>query len=517
MTREEAGHVNKPDLGALADRQDLETLFRLANVVYSITDLQPLLEHVIDLAIQHVNAERGVIFLRDVHDELFPTAARSLYPEEIVDAQQVALSVIQAAVQDKDGILAANVQTDPRFKSESAIHYNILSVICLPLTRGEQVLGALYLDHGKQQGAFTDRDHLFLRRFAQLAGPAIESARERESYQMENRYLREVATTTADFPEIITNSPRILSILETVELVASSDVSVLITGESGTGKELIARAIHFQSPRRDNKFVAQNCASIPEALLESELFGHKKGAYTGATREKAGLFEVADGGTLLLDEIGDLSLSSQAKILRALQEGEVRRLGSNRSVRVDVRIISATNKNLHDQIRKGLFREDLFYRLNVVTIKLPRLADRKEDIPLLSRHFLTLFSNRLGKALGGFDKRAMDLLCRYSWPGNVRQLKNEMERLAILLSDGERIQPESLSEVIQQESLLKSGEAGGSKLKDSLDAVQRRMLVEALQKYRWNKTKAADDLGITRRGLIKMIERFDLDRRKRQR
>jgi len=500
-----------------ADRQDLETLYGLAGVVHSFTALQPLLENLVDLALRHVNAERGVLFLRDARGDLYPTAARSLYPSELVDAQKVALSVVQATVHVKQGIRTDNIQTDPRFHSESAIHFNILSVMCLPIFRGETVHGALYLDHGKRQGAFTERDHVFMKCFCDLASSAIESAVERERYHIENRYLRQVAATDADFPEIVTNSAQILSILETVELVAASNVSVLIAGESGTGKELIARAIHFKSSRRDKKFITQNCASIPETLLESELFGYRKGAYTGATHDKPGLFEVANGGTLFLDEIGDLSLSSQAKILRALQDGEIKRIGDSKPVKVDVRILSATNKDLQEQIRKSLFREDLYYRLNVVTVKLPPLRDRREDIPLLARHYLGLFSARMGKHLSGFDAEALEMLAAYAWPGNVRQLKNEMERLAILLNDGELVGPANLAEVVQQSALLHPSESGASKMKDSLDSIQRKMVVDALQKYKWNKTRAADDLGITRRGLIKMIERFDLDRRKKLR
>lgn len=499
------------------DRQDLETLFRLANVVHSFTELQPLLENLVDLAIQHLNAERGVVFLSTGSGEISPTAARSLYPAELVDAQKVALSVVQSAVADREGKLSDNVQTDPRYHSESAIHYNILSVLCVPLVRGSRALGAIYVDHGKQQGAFTERDHTFLKCFANLAASAIESAQDRENYRLENLYLRQVASAELGFEEIISNSPKILSILETIELVAQSNVSVLIMGESGTGKELIARAIHFKSPRRERKFITQNCASIPETLLESELFGHKKGSYTGATHDKPGLFEVADKGTLFLDEIGDLSLSSQAKILRALQEGEIRRIGDNKPIKTDTRILSATNKDLQEQIQRGLFREDLFYRLNVVTIKLPPLRDRREDISLLARHYLNLFSSRLGRRNSGFDPRALEMLSAYDWPGNVRQLRNEMERLVIVLQEGEMVSPQQLSEPIQQASILNQSGDGGSKLKDSMEAIQKKMLLDALGRYHWNKTRVADELGISRRGLLKMIERFELDRRKRPR
>jgi len=496
-------------------KQDLETLYRLAQVVHSFTELEPLLENLIDLSIQHVNAERGVIFLKDAKGDVTPTAACSFIPDDLVDARKVALSVVQASMADQEGIVSENAQRDPRFQSESAVHYNILSLLCVPLVHRKKTVGALYLDHGKKQGAFTERDHRFIGCMASLAASAIIAAQDVENYRLENKYLREIASTDHGFGEIISNSPKIVSILETVELVASSNVSVLIVGESGTGKELVARALHYKSDRREEKFVTLNCASIPESLLESELFGHTKGAYTGATHDKPGLFEVASKGTLFLDEIGDLSLSSQAKILRVLQEGELRRIGGNDPVEVDVRILSATNMDLLEQIQKGHFREDLFYRLNVVTIKIPPLRERQEDIVLLARHYLNLFSNRLGKASPPFGRESLEMLNAYDWPGNVRQLRNEMERIAILIGDGESVHPSHLSEVIQQ-SFLMTSKPGGSRLKDSMDSIQKKMVLDALQKYRWNKSQAAKDLGVSRRGLLKMIERFELDRRKRR-
>ncbi|NMC00122.1 MAG: sigma-54 factor interaction domain-containing protein, partial [Thermoanaerobaculaceae bacterium] len=221
------------------------------------------------------------------------------------------------------------------------------------------VLGAIYLDHGKKEGAFSERDSNFLKAFVKLSVPTINHLLEKESIGTAAVFSGEKSSYEREYPEIITNSQLMLSIFDTLDLIAPSNVSVLILGESGTGKELIARAIHTKSQRRDKRFIVQNCASIPETLLESELFGYRKGSYTGATHDKPGLFEVADGGTLFLDEIGDLSLSSQAKILRALQDGEIRRIGDNTPIKVDVRIISATNKDLQEQIFKGLFREDL--------------------------------------------------------------------------------------------------------------------------------------------------------------
>ncbi len=505
----------KDELAGLKDRADLETLFRLSNVLNSYTEVNELLDSLVDLAIENLNAERGVIFLVDNAGALYPTASRSLYPDDLVDAQNIAFSVVKEAVKEKEGLLTSNIQKDERFHSESAVHYNILSIICVPLIYRDKVLGAIYLDHGKREGAFSERDSNFLKAFVKLSVSTVNHLIEKENITI-GGYSVNNSSYEREYPEIITNSPQMISIFETLDLISPSNVSVLILGESGTGKELIARAIHTKSSRRDRRFIVQNCASIPETLLESELFGYRKGSYTGATHDKPGLFEVADGGTLFLDEIGDLSLSSQAKILRALQDGEIRRIGDNTPIKVDVRIISATNKDLQDLIFKGLFREDLFYRLNIVTIKVPPLRERKEDIPILARHFLTAYCQKLGKHYAGIEKNAIDVLSGYSWPGNVRQLKNEMERIAILLQEGELVTSDRISEVIQQAVLIKSSSDSRS-LKDVLENVQQRMVIDALSKYKWNKTKAAEELGITRRGLLKMIERMGLDRRKKKR
>jgi len=504
------------ELSKIEDRKDLETIFRLASLLHTFSDSQSLLENLINLAIEHLNAERGVIFLKDKAGVLYPTAARSLYPDDLVDAQKVARSVVEEAMSKKEGLVTSNAQTDPRFHSESAVIYNILSVICVPLEHRDNILGAIYLDHGHKSGAFSERDNLFLKAFMKLSVSVIYHLLEMESVESQKVFISDYSGGEQGYPEIITNSSQMISIFETLDLIAPSNVSVLILGESGTGKELVARAIHSKSPRRDKRFITQNCASIPETLLESELFGYKKGSYTGATHDRPGLFEAADGGTLFLDEIGDLSLSSQAKILRALQEGEIRRIGDNTPIQVDVRILSATNKDLQEQIYKGLFREDLFYRLNIVTIKMPPLKDRKEDIPILARHFLTNYCQKMGKHYAGIDADALETLSSYNWPGNIRQLKNEMERIAILIQDGETVHSRYLSEVIQSSVLVKSS-SDSRKLKDTLENIQQKMLVDALAKHKWNRTKAAEELGVTRRGLIKMIERMGLDRRQQKR
>jgi two-component system response regulator HydG len=293
-----------------------------------------------------------------------------------------------------------------------------------------------------------------------------------------------------------------------IRAVAPSEASVLILGESGTGKELVARALHEGSPRRARPLVTVNCAALAENLLESELFGHEKGAYTGAQRQREGRFVQADGGTLFLDEIGEMAVSLQAKLLRALQEGEVQRLGSDRPLRVDVRVIAATNRDLESEVRDGTFREDLYYRLNVIALRVPALRERAGDIPLLAAHFLNRFAARNRKAFRGFSPRAMDLMLRHPWPGNVRELENVVER-AVILAPGELV-----TEADLPASLREAGDApqqdvapGGQ----SLEEVEREAIVRTLEQTGNNKSEAARVLGVTRVTLRSKMKKFGLE------
>jgi transcriptional regulator with PAS, ATPase and Fis domain len=286
---------------------------------------------------------------------------------------------------------------------------------------------------------------------------------------------------------------------------------VLIEGETGTGKELIAAAVHYRSRRRDKLFVAQNCAALAESLLESELFGHKKGSFTGAVDEKKGLFEIADGGTLFLDEITETPMSLQSKLLRALQEGEIRPVGATTPKHVNVRIVAATNRNLEEEVARGRFREDLYYRLKVFPIRLPPLRERRDDIPLIAGHFLKRYCDEIGKPVGGFSQQAMELMTAYNWPGNVRELQNEVQRLVIQCEPGAFATPELLSPRIRQvEGLI--GRAGVTKgtLKEMMDSVEKFFLIESLRDHGNNKTNSAKSLGITREGLHKKLRQFGI-------
>ena len=340
----------------------------------------------------------------------------------------------------------------------------------------------------------------------------LKKAEERERLKRENTRFKHIAEQEYDLKNIITEDKQLLEIFKLIKKVADYNTTVLITGESGTGKELIARAIHYYGKRKDKLFVAVNCGAIPAALLESELFGHVKGAFTDAVRNKPGLFEEADAGTMFLDEIGELPKELQVKLLRVIQEGEIRRVGDSKSKKIDVRIIAATARDLSEEIKKGSFREDLFYRLNVVNINLPPLRERKGDIPTLARHFLKIYSDKFGKPLKGIDKEAMDAISSYQWPGNVRELENVMER-AVILEDADVIKTDSLPFVNPPSPMgtdLKSVPMGNISIKKAEETLERELIKKALGMTNGNKTKAAELLEISHRALLYKIKGYGL-------
>ena len=339
----------------------------------------------------------------------------------------------------------------------------------------------------------------------------IERAMEHTRLKEENRLLRETLGQQFDSQNIIGKSPAMLRLLETVSQVAPSEATVLISGESGTGKELIAGAIHFNSLRKDGPFVKINCAAITETLLESELFGHEKGAFTGADRRKEGRFRQAHGGTLLLDEVSEMSLMMQVKLLRALQEREFNRVGGEATIQVDVRVIAATNKDLMEQINDGAFREDLYYRLNVVELEVPPLSHRKEDIPLLAQHFLATFVAKNRKEIKGFTPQAMDNLIRYDWPGNVRELMNAVER-GVVLARTDYLDVTDFafmrSSMLQTDRDSADSAALSVKGDAPLEEIEKAAILSTLQAAGGNKSEAARRLGITRKTLHKKLKAY---------
>ncbi|WP_437818771.1 sigma-54-dependent transcriptional regulator [Sorangium sp. So ce1078] len=340
----------------------------------------------------------------------------------------------------------------------------------------------------------------------------LRKAEEREALRRENRALRQEIRRENLFEEILAKSPPMQVIFKTIAKVADYKTTALITGESGVGKELVARAIHRRSGRRGGPFVAVNCGAIPENLLESELFGYKRGAFTDAVNDRAGLFEQANHGTLLLDEIGELPLSLQVKLLRVLQEETIRRLGDNKDIKVDVRILAATHRDLLAETQAGRFREDLFYRINVLPIAIPPLRERREDIPILMDHFLARNNARFGINIRGFEPEARRLLLEYRWPGNVRELENTVER-AMVLCEGERIGEADLPERIREardpiQMQLTSGELS---IKKTSRVIEEILIRRALQKTKGNRTKAAEVLEISHRALLYKIKDYRID------
>jgi transcriptional regulator with GAF, ATPase, and Fis domain len=427
----------------------------------------------------------------------------------------VSRSLLKKVQQERGAVLLANAGEE--LGSKSVAGAKILSTMGVPLFGGDEVLGIMQVDNRAAAGIFRERDLETLTIFASHAARALHAARLFQRVQVaearlsgEVRFLKKKEAARR-LPAIIGDSTGMRRVLELVEKVKDTRVTVAIEGETGTGKELIASLTHYQGARRDALFVAQNCAAMPESLLESELFGHKRGSFTGADQDKKGLFELAHGGTIFLDEIGEMSLGLQAKLLRALQEGEIRPVGSSAVKHVDVRVISATNRNLEEMVAKGTFRQDLFYRLRVFPIRLPPLRERREDISALVRHFIDRYASEMNRDIAGLSAEAQDCMMNYAWPGNVRELENECQRIVIQAEPGAIVRPEHLSpRVRQMENFLDRVGPRKGLLKDQLDQVERWILGEALREHGNNKSATARDLGITREGLHKKLSKFGM-------
>jgi transcriptional regulator with GAF, ATPase, and Fis domain len=429
--------------------------------------------------------------------------------------------VFRKVVSERAAVLAADAPREVG-ETESLMGAQIRSVLGVPLWKGDDILGVLQVDNRESTGVFTRDDLDVCAVLAYSASLAVANARlvqrlraAEERLKKENAFLktREESRRVGGKGEqpIVGQSPPMRALFEQLAKVVDTRVTVLIEGETGVGKELVAAAVHYRSRRRAQLFVSQNVAAMPENLLESELFGHRKGSFTGAHEDKKGLFEIADGGTLFLDEVTEMPLSLQSKLLRVLQEGEIRPIGATQEKRVNVRIVAATNRHLEKEVAAGRFREDLYYRLNVFPIRVPPLRERREDVPRLAEHFLKRYSAELGRPVAGFAQQTMELLQAYAWPGNVRELQNEIQRLVIQIEDGAFVVPELLSPRIRQVgSVVERVKPAKGTLREMMDQFERWLLIEALREHQNNKTAAAKTLGITREGLHKKLRGFGL-------
>jgi len=493
----------------------------LSDVVSGIADaallLVPRATHATIVLRQEPDAEgtesrKSVGFVPVVTRVRGPSGPRA--PEAAV---RVTRSVVRKVISERAAVLAADAPSET-FSSESLLGASIRSTIGIPLWKDDAILGVLQLDNRDAPAMFEARDVDALGVLAVSASLAIANAEliqrlrlTRAELRKENQYLRGRERARTAEVQIIGESKAMAELLRQLDKVVDTRVSVLIEGETGVGKELIANRVHDRGKRRDKLFVAQNCAAFPENLLESELFGHKRGAFTGATDEKKGLFEIADGGTLFLDELGELPLALQAKLLRALQEGEIRPIGATQSKQVNVRIVAATNKNLETEVKAGRFREDLYYRLKVFPIRVPPLRERRDDIAPLARFFLDRYTREMAKSVPGFAQETLEILAAYDFPGNVRELENEVQRLVIQADEGAFLTPELLSPRVRQiETVLLSAGAAKGSLKEMVDQVERHILIDALREHGNNKTAAAKTLGITREGLHKKLKQLGI-------
>lgn len=405
-------------------------------------------------------------------------------------------------------LIVNDVETDSRFYGDisKSIDFPTYSILAVPMIVRDKCVGLFEIINKKDKKYFTQVDLQWLEIFAVQAAIAIENAKYLEKARDEIGYLRDQISTDKGYHVLIAKSPVIVEKLDLIERVAKTDSSVLILGESGVGKELIAEQVHLQSNRKNGAFVRVNCAALPEGLLESELFGHVKGAFTDAIQNRRGRFELADGGTIFLDEIGDMPLKLQAKLLRVLQQKTFERVGSSETVTVDVRIVAATNRDIDGQVKRGEFRSDLYYRLNVLPIYVPPLRQRKEDIPALAEFFLKKFSRETKKQFSGFTDQAIEQMLSYSWPGNVRELENAVERAVVIAK--EKII--SARDLLIGDVATGRDEYRGKSLKDALTIFKKHFIASGLDEHKWNQTETAKVLDIQRTYLSRLIKELGI-------
>jgi len=519
-----------------------QAVWNVSSAIVSILDLDVVLRRVLDTVIDSLRLKRGAVLLWDAEHQTarvayqrdFPNPERLLPPDTDDPLLRTILAdpkplVLRELIQDVSGNpdVAALQQRMVEMYVEAAV----------PICRGTSLLGILLLGRKRSRQIFTTEDLRLLQTLANQAAVAVSNAQTystinelnrslatqikkvdeqrreilalQEQLLRENIYLKEEIEQRYNFQDIVGASTGLRNILDTVKKVAPGNSACLVCGESGTGKELVARAIHFNTPRHNKPFVKVNCAALPETLLESELFGHEKGSFTGAVQDRQGRFEVADGGTIFLDEVGDIPLPLQVKLLRVLQEHEFERIGSNRTRRVDVRVIAATNRDLEDMLEDGSFREDLFYRLNVIRIVVPPLRDRREDISALAIHFLNKAARETGKPIRGIHPDALQTLRTYDWPGNVRELENVIER-AVVLADDEMLTVHDLPAEMTRRVALGTSVETNDGLRDQIAAMELESLRRALKDANGNKSRAAKALGLARSTFISKLKKWDL-------
>ncbi len=481
----------------------LKILYNISQQITYLTDFDKLLNEILTSALSIIDASTGIIFLYtdkkskelkiassvgilNVEDNLI-SFSRTIVNETLESNKTIFLPDARKSIQSA--------------KSRSIKDLSIFSVIAVPLRidGGKNIIGVLYVDNRETANTFSKEDVSFLEAFAGFSALVIYNAKLIKELQDENKLLKAEVEKYSKYDGIVGKSEAMQKVFKMLDAIIPTEAPVLIEGETGTGKEIIARVIHLNGPRKEYPFVAVDCGALPETLLESELFGHTRGAFTGAVSERKGLFETANGGTLFLDEISNTSLSFQVKLLRVLQDGEFRRLGDSNTRRADVRIIAATNVNLEKEVKSGRFREDLFYRLDVLRIFLPPLRERKEDIPLLVDHFLKKYSEKYKKNVKGVSSEVMEIFQKYDWNGNIRELENAIEQ-GITFCKSDLITINEIPKRIIEKTIEEQEEQDSS-----IDNVIKKHILKILQSVNWNRSKAAKILNVHRNTLTRWI------------
>lgn len=504
-----SGSLTSPGLPAPRQKQ-LARLYRLALTMGTCETQEELVEQVLDGLMELVNAEVGAVLFLNEENELELQAHRHRDPQ-FPKYQRVSKYVSNEVLATRQAILAEDVTQDRHLSArESLTDLQVSSLICTPIQFRGRLYGVIHLYCLEAHRALNRDDLDVSLAVANQFGMALFQLRRRARIEASNRILRDQLKVET---ELVGSSDSLKAIEEQIARVAATHATVLIRGESGVGKELVARAIHLNSPRREGPFVTINCAALTESLLESELFGHEKGAFTGATERLIGKFESAHQGTIFLDEIGEMSLSTQAKFLRVLEGHSFERVGGNTPIKVDVRVVAATNRPLEEAVRSGAFRRDLFFRLQVVEIQVPPLRDRPSDIPTLAEYFLTRFVKETGRRIRGISPAAMQKLQSYHWPGNVRELRNVIER-AVALAPGPTLEATDIWLSSLETTNHVPLPASHVYTPMSLEELEKKHILETLHHTKWNKSQAAAILGIERSTLDRKIKTYDIRREK---
>jgi Nif-specific regulatory protein len=500
---------------------EIGCLYEITKAIHGTLDLRKGLYRILDLLSEHLGMNRGsVTLLNPETSEIHIEVAHGMSMEAKTKGRyKLGEGITGRVIETGRPMAVPHIDDEPLFLDKTGARSRMdksrISFICVPIKDGRRVVGALSADHIFEDASPLEEDVRLLTIISGLIAQKVvlqeKINRERDELRGENLRLRKELGKEYSFTNIVGNSRKMQEVFYLISQVAKSNANVLLLGESGTGKELVANAIHYNSLRSSRHLVKVNCAALPSNLVEAELFGYEKGAFTGAARQKEGKFELANGGTIFLDEIGALALDSQGKLLRVLQEKELERLGGTKTMKVNVRLIAATNKDLSAAVEEGTFREDLYYRLNVYPIYLPALREREADILLLSDYFLEKYAKEYGKDIRRISTPAIDALTQYHWPGNVRELENCMER-AVLLCDDQVIHSYHLPPTLQ--TAEETGTRQSQSLADAMERYEKELLIDALKSSRGNMRRAAKDLRTTERIFVYKVKKYKIEARR---